>query len=51
MSQKSQLGKHEFYPYPKESLEPSPNIEELLELLRKSKSENKKDFEKKPEIS
>ena len=38
-----QLGKYEFYPYPKEFREPTPTLEELDELLRKAKAGNKKD--------
>lgn len=32
MSQELVVGKYEFYPYPKECREPSPTLEELVEL-------------------
>ena len=38
-----QVGKYEFYPYPKEFLEPPPTLEELVELLRKAKAGSEKD--------
>ena len=34
-----QLGKYEFYPYPKEFIEPPPTLAELVELLRKAKAD------------
>ena len=37
------LGKYEFYPYPKEFSDPSPTLEELVELLREAKAARKKD--------
>ncbi len=40
MSQELQFGKYEFYPYPKESIEPPPSLEELVELLRKAKADS-----------
>ncbi len=40
MSEELQLGKYEFYPYPKEFREPSPTLDELVELLRKTRSGN-----------
>ena len=39
MSQELQLGKYEFYPYPKEFIEPPPTLEELVELLQKAKGD------------
>ena len=43
MSKELQLGKHEFYPYPKEFREPPPTLEQLVELLREAKAESEKD--------
>ncbi len=43
MSQELQLGKYEFYPYPKEFRDPSPTLEELAELLLKAKAQGEKD--------
>lgn len=37
------IGKYEFYLYPKESREPPPTLEELVELLREAKARNEKD--------
>lgn len=37
------VGKYEFYPYPKEFREPSPTLEELVELLREAKAESEKE--------
>lgn len=42
MSQELQLGKYEFYPYPKEFREPPPTLDELVELLRKAKARSAK---------
>ena len=39
------VGKYEFYPYPKEFLEPPPTLEELVELLRMAKARGEKDVE------
>lgn len=33
-----QLGEYEFYPYPNGFIEPSPTLEELVELLQKAKA-------------
>jgi hypothetical protein len=38
-----QLGKYEFYPYPKELIDTSPTLEELIELLRRAKADGEKD--------
>lgn len=46
MSEELQLGKYEFYPYPKESIESPPSLEELVELLRKAKANGGKDVKK-----
>ena len=43
MSRELQLGKYEFYPYPKEFIEPPPSLEELVELLQKAKARSEKD--------
>jgi len=37
------IGKYKFYPYPKELREPSPTLEELVELLQKAKAGSEKD--------
>ena len=37
------VGKYKFYPCPKESIEPSPTLEELVELLREAKAKSEKD--------
>ncbi len=41
-----QLGKYEFYPYPNGFIEPSPTLEELVELLQKAKAKSEKDVKK-----
>ena len=43
MSQELILGKYEFYPYPEEYRDPSPTLEELVELSREAKAGSGKD--------
>lgn len=50
MSQELVLGKYEFYPYPKEFREPSPTLEELVELLRKAKAGTRRTLKRPHEL-
>ncbi len=38
-----QVGKYEFYPYPKKCMEPGLTLEEWVELLRGAKARSEKD--------
>ena len=51
MSQELVLGKYEFYPYPKEFREPTPTLEELVELMRRLKPEMRRTLKRPIDLS